>query len=123
MGRDWPRRLLRTHRRFSGQLDVIEALPPPDRFQRAILPIADLFMTLMFSRPVGGSLRSVRVSSETIALASLVAVALGGIGIALAISGTATGQILQVVAAAPAIGLALGAASVSVFGLRQRQKA
>lgn len=122
MGRDWGRRLLRTHRRFSGRLDVVESLPPPDRFQRAILPIADLFMTLMFSRPVGGSLRSVRVSSETIVLASFVAVVLVGVGIALAISGTATGQILPVIVAVAALGFALGAASVSVFGFRQRQQ-
>jgi nitrate/nitrite transporter NarK len=120
MGRDLGPRLLRIHKRFSGQLDVVEALPPLDRVQRAILPVADLFMTLMVSRPVGGSLRSVRVSSETIALASLVAVALGGVGIVLAMRGATTGQIALVMAAALALGLALAAASVSVFGIRQR---
>src|SRR3989442_3534111 len=72
----WQPRLRQFMERMSGRLTPPE-VTPVDRIQLMLLPVADLFMILMYSRPPGGSLRTARVTLMTIWLAAAVAVPVG----------------------------------------------
>src|SRR5260370_30757935 len=72
----WQPRLRQFMERMSGRLTPPE-VTPVDRIQLMLLPVADLFMILMYSRPPGGSLRTARVTLMTIWLAAAVAVLVG----------------------------------------------
>jgi hypothetical protein len=94
-------------------------LPPLDPLQRVLLPVADAFMLLMLSRPPTGTLRTTRVTSASIGLAILT------FGVSATIIGqlaAATGRIgpLLLLPALPLAVLALGSASLALYGLRQR---
>jgi hypothetical protein len=99
----------------------VPASPPPvDGAQLRLLPLADLFMALMLSRPAGLSLRTTWVTPASIWLCLAVAiglVALGLLALAMALLGY---QLLLLLAALPALALAAGAGSVALYGLRQR---
>jgi hypothetical protein len=116
MGRD---RLGSFMERMSGRLTPPE-VTPLDRTQLRLLPVADLFMILMFSRPPGGSLRTARVTLATIWLAGGVAI-LAGIP-ALVLLGHAIAGSLPILIPVGLLGVAIGLGSgfLTVFGVRQR---
>ena len=94
--------------------------PPLDGLQLRLLPLADLFMGLMWSRPGGLSLRTTWVTPATLALS--IAVALGG-GLAGTVAiafGLGSPGIVWIIAGLIAIPLAVGAAAVALYGIRQR---
>ena len=99
---------------------VPQGQPPLDELQLWLLPLADLFMALMWSRPGGLSLRTTWVTPATLALS--IAVALGGVvaGPAAIAFGLGHGAVTWMLAGLIAIGLAGGAASVAIYGIRQR---
>jgi hypothetical protein len=85
-----------------------------------LLPVADRFMLVMLSRPPTGTLRTTRVTSATIWLSVVTVVVAGTIsGLLL----TAAGRFgpLLLVPALPLAVLALGSASLALYGLRQRR--
>ena len=97
------------------------SVPPPGRLAAAAVPIADLFMLLMWSRPAGGSLRRVWVTPATLALCAVAT----GLGIALtavlAMRAAAGATVLIAVALVACALLTLGAASVTMVALDQRR--
>jgi hypothetical protein len=97
--------------------------PPLDGLQLRLLPVADLFMALMWSRPVGLSLRTTWVTPATIALSMAVVPLVGLPGVAALAYGLVTGGILFTVGGLIALALTAGAATTAVYGLRQRQLA
>ncbi len=115
------RLLLRIHDRMSGKLTPPEALPPLPRRASFLLPVADLFMALMLSRPPGGSLRTARVTLATVWLSASVSVVVGIPGLWLIGYAIARPQPLLLLPGLLAAGLGLGSASLAVFGIRQRQ--
>jgi hypothetical protein len=94
--------------------------PPLDPWQLRLLPVADLFMGLMWSRPGGLSLRTTWVTPATIwlGIAALAMVGLPGVG-AIAY-GLATGEVLLAALGLLAVALAAGAGTVALYGIRQR---
>ena len=104
---------------MSGRLTPPE-VTPLDGIQRMLLPIADLVMILMLSRPPGGSLRTARVTLATIWLAALVA----GLALFLALMVLAyavpKAQLLLIVVGLLSAALGVGAGVLAVFGIRQR---
>jgi hypothetical protein len=102
---------------------VPDGTPPLDPLQLRLLPVADLFMGLMWSRPGGLSLRTSWVTPATIWL-GIAAIALVGFpGVGAIGYGLATGQGLYVAAGVIAIALAAGAGTVALYGIRQRSLA
>jgi hypothetical protein len=99
---------------------VPEGTPPLDPLQMRLLPVADLFMGLMWSRPGGLSLRTTWVTPATIWL-GVAAVALVGVpGAGAVVLGLWTEQVLFMAAGLIAIVLAAGAGTVAFYGIRQR---
>lgn len=93
---------------------------PVDALQARLLPVADLVMVLMLSRPASGSLRDTRVTIVTIYLAiAVAAVGLGLAALGLAL-GTVGGQPEWIVPALVLLLLAAGCADLAIFGIRQR---
>lgn len=97
--------------------------PPLDRLQLRLLPVADVFMGLMWSRPGGLSLRTTWVTPATIALAIAVVPLVGLPGVAALVYGLISGGILFIVGALIALALTGGAAITAVYGVRQRRLA
>lgn len=93
---------------------------PLDRLQTRLLPLADLVMVAMLSRPSSGTLRTTRVTAVTIVLAGLVgAVSLVLIPvIALHVAGGHSPLWLALTPALLAVGT--GCACLAMFGVRQR---
>jgi len=115
----WQTRLRHLHERLSGRLTPPE-VTPLDRTQLMLLPIADLFMILMFSRPPGGSLRTARVTLVTIWLAAGVAAICTSLAmIALAIGVVRHHPVFLVLGLLSA-SLAGGSGVLVIFGVRQR---
>lgn len=100
---------------------VPKEAPPIDEWQLRLLPVADRFMALMWSRPGGLSLRTTWVTPATIGLAAAVTVALGLPGLGAIGYGIANRQILLTLGGLLAAGLGAGAAAVAVYGVRQRR--
>jgi len=113
-------RLYRFHLRMSGRLTPLEDIPPHDRLQAWLLPIADAVMVLMVSRPAGGSLRTARVTKVTIWLALVSFAALGAATGWLLDEAITRGKWILVVPALLALGLSLGCGVLALFGVRQR---
>jgi len=99
---------------------VPEGAPLLDRVQLRLLPLADLFMGLMWSRPGGLSLRTTWVTPATIALSVAVVVFVGPPGMAAVVYGLADGRILFTIGGLVGIALTAGAATTAVYGIRQR---
>ena len=97
-----------------------EPLPDLDPLQRLLLPVADRFMLLMLSRPPTGTLRTTRVTSASIGLAVVTFVVSGAVTVLLAGAVGRLGPIL-LVPAVPLAVLALGSASLALYGVRQRR--
>jgi hypothetical protein len=94
--------------------------PPLDSWQLRLLPIADRFMALMWSRPGGLSLRTTWVTPATIWLGLAVAVVLGLPGLGVIGYGIATRQLLLALGGLVAAALGVGGGTVAVYGIRQR---
>jgi|ERR1700736_4088766 len=93
---------------------------PFDRLQTRLLPLADLVMVLMLSRPASGTLRTTRVTAVTIALAGLVGAASVALIPALALRVAGGHSALWLVLVPALLAAAVGCADLAVFGLRQR---
>jgi len=88
---------------------------------RALLPVADLFMLAMLSRPATGSLRHTWVTPGTLWLC-LAMVLLGAPIGAIALStGLSDASRLRVAAGVVIIALAAGSAAVAAVGALQRR--
>ncbi|GAC1333317.1 MAG: hypothetical protein NVSMB17_13590 [Candidatus Dormibacteria bacterium] len=96
---------------------------PFDRTQARLLPVADLVMVLMLSRPASGTLRDTRVTIVTIYLAAATAVlalVLAALALLLGIGGR---TLPWLVAAAVLLLLGAGCADLALYGIRQRRLA
>jgi hypothetical protein len=93
---------------------------PMDRLQERILPVADAFMIAMASRPQSGSLRTTRVTMATIVLGSAVVVFVGLPAAFLVVYAVARTQLLLLIPGILCLLIGVGAAAVTVFGVRQR---
>ncbi len=91
-----------------------------DGLQERLLPVADAFMVLMWSRPGSGTLRDTRVTLATILLGAAVVVAVGIPSVALIIYSLLRLQLLLLIPGVLCLLLGLGAAAVTIFGIRQR---
>ena len=105
--------------RMSGRLTPPE-VTPVDRLQLLLLPIADLVMLLMYSRPPGGSLRTARVTVVTIWLAAAVAGFAGALAVILLANGLVRFQIVLIAAGLLSAAVAFGCGVLAIFGIRQR---
>jgi hypothetical protein len=85
-----------------------------------LLPVADRFMALMWSRPGGLSLRTTWVTPATMGLGLAVVVTVGLPGLGAIVYGIATGQLLLLFGGLAAAGLGIGGGTVAVYGIRQR---
>jgi len=106
---------------MSGKLTPPERLPALDPPVAWLLPLADLFMVLMVSRPPGGSLRTARISLGTLWLSAAVAILVGLPGVVLSAYALRSAQWLLLGAGLVGAGLGLGSASLIAVGIRQRQ--
>jgi len=95
--------------------------PPLDAWQLRLLPVADRFMALMWSRPGGLSLRATWVTPATIWLGLAVLVALGIPGLGAVLFGVASRQVLVVLGGLVAAALGSGGGTVALYGIRQRR--
>jgi CHASE2 domain-containing sensor protein len=108
----------------ANRLTRVPATPPPlDRTQLWLLPLADLFMALMWSRPGGLSLRTTWVTPATIWLCVAVALLGAGLTIAAMAYAIASLHLLTLAAALLALLIATGTGSVAAYGIRQRRLA
>jgi hypothetical protein len=96
---------------------------PFDRLQARLLPVADAFMVLMVSRPPSGSLRTTKVTLATILLGAAVAIFVGLPALALLGYAAIRSRPLLLIPGILCLALGLGAAAVTVFGIRQRRLA
>ena len=95
--------------------------PPLDAWQLRLLPLADLFMALMWSRPGGLSLRTTWVTPATLGLALAVILVVGLPGLGAIAYGAANRQLLALFGGLVASALGIGAAAVALYGIRQRR--
>ena len=102
---------------------VPKEAPPLDPWQLRLLPLADLFMGLMWSRPGGLSLRTTWVTPATLGLALAVILMVGLPGVGAIAYGIANRQLLVLVGGLVGTGLGIGAAAVALYGIRQRRLA
>lgn len=98
---------------------VPKDVPPIDAWQLRLLPLADRFMALMWSRPGGLSLRTTWVTPATLWLAVAVVLVAGLPGLAAIVYGIANGQVLLALGGVIAAALGTGASVVAVYGIRQ----
>ena len=97
-----------------------DVLPPLDSLQRLLLPVADRFMLVMLSRPPTGTLRTTRVTAASIGL-GIATFAVSATIAALLVAVAGRLGLLLLVPALLLAGLAVGAASLALYGLRQRR--
>jgi hypothetical protein len=100
---------------------VPKEAPPLDAWQLRLLPMADLFMGLMWSRPGGLSLRTTWVTPATLWLSVVVILAVGLPGLGAIAYGIGHRQALMVFGGLVAVTLGAGAATVALYGIRQRR--
>lgn len=91
-------------------------VPPPRGLVRLVIPLADLFMLGMISRPPSGSLATTWVTPATLQLC----VALTVLGIPIAIALAVLGGLAGLLGGLVLLLLALGSAAVAVVGIGQR---
>lgn len=102
----------------AGAEHPVDRLPFDSGLAR-LLPLADLVMIVMISRPPSGSLRTTRVTAATIGLAAVVAVAALGAA-AIAILRALSAAPLWLIALAFALAAAISCADLALYGVRQR---
>ncbi len=100
---------------------VPKEAPPLDAWQLRLLPVADRFMALMWSRPGGLSLRTAWVTPATIWLGLAVAGALGLPGLGAVVYGVTGRQVLVILGGLVAAALGIGGGTVALYGIRQRR--
>jgi len=93
---------------------------PFDRVQARLLPVADLVMVLMLSRPASGTLRDTRVTIVTIYLAAATGVISMGLAGLAVLLGLGAGAHPWLLAAPLLLLLGAGCADLAVYGIRQR---
>lgn len=95
-------------------------VPSLPRWLRPAIPVADLFMLLMISRPASGSLSRTWVTPATLQMCISVVVAclIGG---GLAVSGALGGNRVAIGLGGGLLLLAVGAGAVALVGLAQRR--
>lgn len=91
-------------------------MPPLPGWARALLPAADLFMVVLYSRPPTGTLRTTWVTPATESLCAVLAVG-GLVGGGLLVWARGAGALLG----AALVLFALGCAAVALVGLAQRR--
>jgi len=94
--------------------------PPLDSIQLRLLPLADVVMWLMFSRPGGLSLRTTWVTPATIGLCFGVAFTAGLLGVVTVSYGLSSGYVLPLIGGLFSVAAAIGCASIALYGARQR---
>ncbi len=92
-------------------------VPPAGRAMAPVVAVADLFMSLMLSRPGGLSLRSAWVTPATLLLAGLFT----PVSVALAVLLLLRGGAWWVVCAVVLLIVAVGSAAVTAVGVVQRR--
>jgi hypothetical protein len=95
--------------------------PAPPRWAAALLPLADLFMWAMVSRPQSGSLRATWVTPATFFLSGLAAAAAAILLAVCAAASARGGGWAPLAGIAVCAALAAGSAAVGLVGLAQRR--
>ena len=95
-------------------------VPPLPAAGRALLPLADLMMVVMLSRPASGSLRTTWVTPATVWLAVPTAV-LGAAASLIVIAGGGGSGLLALAGGLLLLGLAAGSAAIVVVSLLQHR--
>ena len=110
-------------RSMAGILTSVPAEPPPAPrgAARRVLPIADMFMVVMLSRPASGSLATTWVTRATTLLASLCLAAAVALVAVLLAGATHWPAALVAVALAGCIAFGAGAAAVIAVAVTQRR--
>ena len=93
---------------------------PFDEVQARLLPLADLVMRLLVSRPESGTLRTTRVTTVTNLLAAAVAVCAIALGFVVALRVVQGAPWMWLLAEGALVPLAVGCADLAVYGIRQR---
>jgi hypothetical protein len=91
-----------------------------DALQRLLLPLADLFMIVMLSRPPSGTLRTTRVTTVSLVLATATCAASLALAALLLAEVGRHGLLLTLPASLLAL-VAVGSAALALFGARQRR--
>lgn len=106
-----------------GILTSVPAEPPPEPrgTARRVLPVADLFMVVMLSRPPSGSLANTWVTRATTLLASLCLAAAAAFVAVLLAGVTHWPSALVAVALAGCVAFGAGAAAVIAVAIEQRR--
>ena len=96
-------------------------VPPLPWLGRMLLPLADLFMILLVSRPQSGSLRTTWVTPATVVLCMVTVV--GGVLLDVLMLRVGVGgrSVPALVGAAVVAVLVVGSACVAVIGIAQRR--
>ena len=96
-------------------------VPAPGPVGRAVLPVADLFMVAMFSKPLSGTLRTTSVTPSTFWMT--IVSCIGALVIAGLLLSGVIGRIttISIVGVAVCLLFAVGAGSVAVVGRDQRR--
>jgi hypothetical protein len=97
--------------------------PPPRGVTRHLVPVADLFMLALLSRPANRTLATTWVTAATLLLAGGCLAGVAALSAALLAGMTRWPAFLVVVAVAACATFAAGAASVVAVGLAQRSAA
>lgn len=98
-----------------------QAPPPPSGAARSVLPLADLFMIAMWSRPATGSLDKTWVTPATLALAAACVAGVIVVLVALVAGVVHWPSAVGALVAIACTALGVGAASVVTVGLDQRR--
>jgi hypothetical protein len=96
--------------------------PPPTGWGAAALPVADLFMRAMLSRPATGSLRATWVTPATLLLCAATAVGAALVLVACAVGLARGGGWPAATGTAVCAAIAAGSAAVAAVGLAQRRR-
>ena len=107
--------------RFTRVPERPRPVPPLPRLGRMVLPLADLFMILMASRPRSGSLRTTWVTPATIVLCMVAVVAGVLLEVVVLHVGVSGHGVPTLIGAAVVAVLVVGSACVAVIGMAQRR--
>ena len=99
-----------------------QAPPPLSGPARAVLPLADLFMIAMWSRPATGSLDKTWVTPATLALAAGCVAGVVVVLVALVAGAVHWPSAIGAIVAVGCTALGVGAASVLTVGVDQRRR-
>lgn len=98
-------------------------VPRPGVLATAVLPLADVFMRAMLSRPQSGSLRSTWVTPATLWLSLASGALAAALAVAFASGAAAHPSVVAVLAAGLCASFAAGALAVLIVGVDQRGRA